>query len=685
MWTAAVFVGGVFFALAISRAEGQYIHFNLTDGDCSENSTVASQCSSAYQNAIGLASTFDYYTIELDCILMTETIACIETALCHCDFSSDHPQLEAGYRTAMILYHYFNNLTQCSNETYGDSIQSDVFGAVDVTEGVNCSMYNRTAGDLSLSLAVSQIGAVQEVEALCAGVQECYVQYDRGLERALYRKNWPEFCQQNALLLECLVNVSCECGQSAHETVVGMVNTERQIYRQSCAAIVEFGTITEIGIRCPGADLCDSPDPSFDCLKAFEQTATTAATLPEYCTSLYALANCTEDLACQCGFYQEPGYYRSLAISKHNYIELSNCEPVTGPFPNHTGFDCGTDNRFSEAEKILSIALAEPAYVATEEASCPGIKACYDVANAKSSEAHRMKDLTEICMVDSERISCVEAAYCHCGRLNEPAVYNRLYEERLNQGNLCYAAADFPALTRCRGTSTCQQSDPLAVCQAEYVYDSTIAGSNYELQCRSTKNYITCTEQVGCACGLLSDATSAEAATVYNFTTLSLKIYDDSGCPRLSGGISPDEEGITCAGEPNDATRKRLVLSYADSSEVAALAGQCKDVRGCFDTHDTVKGSALVSRNYNQLCQAQATLFDCVDKAYCGCKLNGTAMVESYITTQITAHEEYCANISPISRKPCLSGSEPTGSAERMSVTSVVALLTLLATVIVKS
>ena len=49
--------------------------------------------------------------------LMLETIACIETAMCHCNFSGDHPQLEIGYRMNMLLLHYYNNLTQCGNQT----------------------------------------------------------------------------------------------------------------------------------------------------------------------------------------------------------------------------------------------------------------------------------------------------------------------------------------------------------------------------------------------------------------------------------------------------------------------------------------------------------------------------------------------------------------------------------------
>lgn len=48
---------------------------------------------------------------------MLETVACIETAMCHCNFSGDHPQLEIGYRMNMLLLHYYNNLTQCGNQT----------------------------------------------------------------------------------------------------------------------------------------------------------------------------------------------------------------------------------------------------------------------------------------------------------------------------------------------------------------------------------------------------------------------------------------------------------------------------------------------------------------------------------------------------------------------------------------
>ena len=48
---------------------------------------------------------------------MLETVACIETALCHCNFSGDHPQLEIGYRVNMLLLYFFNNATQCGNKT----------------------------------------------------------------------------------------------------------------------------------------------------------------------------------------------------------------------------------------------------------------------------------------------------------------------------------------------------------------------------------------------------------------------------------------------------------------------------------------------------------------------------------------------------------------------------------------
>ena len=39
--------------------------------------------------------------------------------------------------------------------------------------------------------------------------------------------------------------------------------------------------------------------------------------------------------------------------------------------------------------------LAE--FVDAEELTCPGVKDCHVTANAKSSEAHRMKDLSAIC------------------------------------------------------------------------------------------------------------------------------------------------------------------------------------------------------------------------------------------------------------------------------------------------
>ena len=39
------------------------------------------------------------------------------------------------------------------------------------------------------------VPAVTDVEAVCPGVQDCYHMYDRGLEVALYRKDYQDFCQ----------------------------------------------------------------------------------------------------------------------------------------------------------------------------------------------------------------------------------------------------------------------------------------------------------------------------------------------------------------------------------------------------------------------------------------------------------------------------------------------------------
>ena len=48
---------------------------------------------------------------------------------------------------------------------------------------------------------------------------------------------------------------------------------------------------------------------------------------------------------------------------------------------------------------ITDVYILSPAvFVEQEEASCPGIRQCYAIANAKSTRAYRLKDLSAICL-----------------------------------------------------------------------------------------------------------------------------------------------------------------------------------------------------------------------------------------------------------------------------------------------
>lgn len=63
---------------------------------------------------------------------------------------------------------------------------------LDDNEDINITMHIERGNDVIL---VSSVPVVLDVEAICPGVQDCYHQYDRGLEVALYRKDFPQFCR----------------------------------------------------------------------------------------------------------------------------------------------------------------------------------------------------------------------------------------------------------------------------------------------------------------------------------------------------------------------------------------------------------------------------------------------------------------------------------------------------------
>ncbi|KAL8590939.1 hypothetical protein ACOMHN_036766 [Nucella lapillus] len=645
-------IGVVALVFSVVGVQGLSVHFNLTTGDCSNNSTVVNQCNALYITAATRAQRLGTLTPQRSCMLFTETLACVETALCHCNFSSTHPQLRNGFYSSMLLHHFYNNVTKCHNVSQGDSIQGEVTQPINVTEGVNCTQYNRTAGDLALSLAVAQLAGVQAADALCPGIQACYYQFDRGLEVALYRKNWPEYCHVSLELLQCMENASCQCGKTSHEVIVNMVNNERKIYRDTCNTIRPTPIAQQVTITCRGSDICSWQNPHFNCEKESAAARRAAKNPGDLCQAIYNLANCTEALACQCGFYNNSVYYLYLAQSKHEYTNLS-CETKYAAFPNHAGLNCGQDDRFTEAEKILTISLGELPAIAQADSSCSGIKKCYDIADPKTSEAHRMKDLTAICQVDSELLRCDEMALCNCGLLNERSVSQYVFERRIRHIDICYGATGLPLPTRCRGLSTCRLSLPLSVCVEEYSYDTSFSKTKPS-QCRAVKNYITCTEDVACACGMLREGTTPQATLVYNITTLFLKVYDEGGCPDLTGGIFPKDDGINCPASPgDDQTKRKLALFYADSAEVAALSEKCSKVKDCFKLDDDQKAEALFKRNYQQLCQVQSSLIGCVDKAYCKCGLNGTAAAERFIATEMSSHKALCSSISTPTRQPC--------------------------------
>ncbi|KAK7461568.1 hypothetical protein BaRGS_00038685, partial [Batillaria attramentaria] len=474
-----------------------------------------------------------------------------------------------------------------------------------------------------LVLELADATFVAEEEANCSGIQACYDTANAQGTIAHRNKDLAAICEIEKTLVECLEDAYCECDRLEEVPVYNRLFRMRLAHQTLCFS----------------REVCESAEPHSGCVADFDMRAKAATTTEEFCTNVYQLANCTEELACDCGFYQDPYYYRSLAISKYYYVD-TDCESITGPFPNHTGLTY--DGDLSDAEKILIVELADTAYVAAEEATCPGVQSCYDVANAQTTIAHRNKDLEVICEADKQLVLCLEQAYCACGRLNEEAVYGRLSRLREVHAILCNG-----------GQSTCALSNPLSQCATEYKYDIQQAATDIRKECEAIRDYIICTEEVACTCGLLEDATDPMVETIYNYTTTDIRYYQNQGCSRLVGGFFGLEGGIDCeSGQTGNPDERRLILSYAESDEVASLAEKCSAVYGCFKANDASRRDALVNRNFDQLCRVQQTLVNCLQSAYCYCGLADDPQVRQYLSNEIGAHNELCEGVNQVDDVP---------------------------------
>lgn len=833
------------------QLQRQYVDVNITEGHCVKETPLVQGCVNTMNYYLQFAQ---LYGLDFRCRIVLEGLDCIEEVMCRCNYGSNHTEQERGFRALMIWYHYFNTLSQCGNDTWGDGVGSSIIGAIEVNVGVNCSVHNPKAGSLSLVLAISEVESVTNVTQLCAPMNVCYQAFDKSLTRALYQHDWPEFCRVNDELLGCLVNASCGCSLDTNEDVVDLVNLERQIYSGSCS-IITGSSIYELEIFCPGDDVCEKDSPNFGCISAHEKQAADAESTVEFCNALYELADCTETLSCDCGFYQQPYYYRSLAVAKYyyivrqgcaqltgpfpnhtglackndshlsaeekqlvvqlenavfimneeanctgikkcydtanaqsttahrnkdlqaickisadlilcleaaycdcdrilepevryrmdlqrdshkqlcvtpkvteavpkkpcfgpvcdqdnphlgclqDYLEIANtapnrttfckavfeladctetlackcgfykepyyyrslaiskyyyingedCESVTGPFPNHTNLACKDDGRLSEDQKLLIVELADAAFVVDEEAKCSGVKACYDTANAQTTVAHRMKDLEAICEADKQLIECLDDAYCNCSRNNDRDVNNRMLGQREIHAQLCRGVIVLAEASTCRGQSTCAMADPLTQCSSEFRADMQLANDDLEKECVAVKDYIVCREEVACTCGLLEDAGHPVTEAIYNQTTFDIAQYQSNGCGRLIGGFSSLNGGISCeSGRTGNPDSRRLVLNYAESDEVASHAEKCAAVVKCFKQNDVSRRDALVDRNFEQLCRAQTALVGCLDQAYCGCRMANDTSVQQYLTNQISTHNQLCQSVSPIGgRQEC--------------------------------
>nr|KAG5686696.1 hypothetical protein BaRGS_013595 [Batillaria attramentaria] len=557
--------------------------------------------------------------LETSCLLVLEGLDCIEEVLCRCEYGSDHQEQERGFRALMVWYHYFNTLSQCGNDTWADNVGSSIIGAIEVNGGVNCSVHNPTAGAVSLELAISEVEEVSNVTRLCAPMNVCYQAFDTDLSQALIQHDWPEFCSVNNELLTCLLNASCECGVDTNQDVVALVELERQLYADSCS-LITGSSLVEYGITCPGIDVCTTDEPHFGCLSEYEVEANGATSIPEFCSSLYQLVDCTENLACDCGFYQEPYYYRSLAIAKYNYVDLYSCEELTGSFPNHTGLSCRNDSHLSEEEKLLVLELADATFVAEEEANCSGIQACYDTANAQGTIAHRNKDLAAICEIEKTLVECLEDAYCECDRLEEVPVYNRLFRMRLAHQTLCFSTEVQVGQRQKCTREVCESAEPHSGCVADFDMRAKAATTTEEF-CTNVYQLANCTEELACDCGFYQDP------YYYRSLAISKYYYVDTDCESITGPF-PNHTGLTCKddGDLSDA-EKILIVELADTAYVAAEEATCPGVQSCYDVANAQTTIAHRNKDLEVICEADKQLVLCLEQAYCACgRLNEEAV-----------------------------------------------------------
>ncbi|ESP00930.1 hypothetical protein LOTGIDRAFT_238415 [Lottia gigantea] len=364
-----------------------------------------------------------------------------------------------------------------------------------------------------------------------------------------------------------------------------------------------------------------------------------------YCRAIKEYMSCSEKVACDCHLGNTDLVLREITRYVAVYKHYNCSKELKEDLQITPGITCPGESKdtynIDEALRVLSLDTLPNVGILNQH--CVGMKTCYKTLSDASSVALYSKNLTGFCSAIEDFLPCFEESACSCGQsqnmtfvltiANERQAYNG-YCSILTKGVFYEAGIKCPAIT-----DICEQENPIYDCFKTFIKKVRPFRTDRSKSCPAYKEYIKCTENMACKCGLRN------SVPVLHSLKSSFVGYEKMGCNKESGKLDL-QFGASCPeGSPNYGSKGNEVVTsigLMENDMVLAVIEHCEALKPCYFQLDSSTAKSFYKKEVDAMCQAQSDFIKCAEKAGCTCNKYKDTNFILFLIKQKYLHQQTC-------------------------------------------